>query len=168
MEKMKNKDNDWKLSDFLTNDDFLNERVAEILVNRYETNGGQLNFSNEKELLAFVVTELTRMAVFQSDVLNQDSRRITEIGLSGFNPFISHIGQKLANRIQKCRAVLVNIFVPGCKLEEETTTTTTTTTTTRTTISPVTPPPALRNMIKRFSLSNSIDLFQYFYINLID
>lgn len=120
--------NRWKLSDFLTNDDFMNDRIADILINRHETDGGQLNFSNEEELLAFVVTELTKMAVTKTDLMLMDNAETRQISFSGFGPIINRIGQNLANRIQSCRAVVLNFFVRGCGKTTTTTTTEVTTT----------------------------------------
>ena len=105
------------LSDFLTNDELLNAKIADILAHRYKTDGGQLKFSNEDELVAYVAVEFAKMAV-----ANQNSRQIS---FSGFGPIFSRIAQNVVNRIQNCRAVLLNLIIRGCR---QTTTTTTTTT----------------------------------------
>ena len=87
--------------------------------------GSKLNFTNEDELVAIIDVELANMAV-NSKVDQHTSRGIS---LSGMPPFFSRIAQNFVNRVQSCKAVVVNFFIRGCGATTTTTATTTSTTT---------------------------------------
>ena len=143
--------NNWKWSDFLSNDQFLDERIGEILARRRQSNGGQLNFSNEDEVVNFVAMELTNMAIFRTGILQQESRRIMNIPHFLLAPLlIFHVRKKIVDRLENCsRPAVLNFLFSGCRLS----TTTTTTTTTPATTAITTAKPSLRNIIY-FALIN--------------